>query len=390
MHLTSSFKKYRYELIIFFVLLAQAIPAFYKDPSDYYIAYLFDYKIGYVSRTLIGSFIDLLTNNLTVAWLRTFITTAYVLAFMLVALLLGYLIRNADKDIKRVLIFTVAFFVVAKYAMWVWFIYFGIFDVFWFLFAMLAIVAINNRYAMWFIPLLCFLGLATHYAFAFIFMPSIAAIILYRLIENKYEKRDIALTVISFATMAFSSVYFFIFANRTIKLQGDELVNHVFSKLDFEFTDFFKTYLVFYFNPEALSLTETLKDLWAAVSSKGLEYYWLVFWQSIPVLVLLICVWALAIKACSIKSEKFFLLICTALPLAALPAFVFSNDLYRLLSQFIISQFCVIFYLIYKKNESVLIALRSIGIFFKKYPELLFILVALSLSYSYDFPGPGL
>lgn len=387
MQLSSSLKKYRYEFIIFIVLLAQAMPAFYKGPSNYYIAYLFDYKIGYVSRVLIGSFIDLLTNNLTVVWLRTFITTAYILAFMLVALSLGSLIKNADKETRRVLIFIVAFFVIAKYAMWVWFIYFGIFDIFWFLFAMLAIVAINNRYTMWFIPLLCFLGLGTHYAFAFIFMPSIAAVILYRLIENKYKKRDIALTVISFATMALSSIYFFIFANRTIKLQGDELVNYVYSKLNFNFSDFFKTYLVFYFNPEAQSLSETLKDLWAYVSANDLKYYWSIFWPSIPLLVLLTCVWVIAIRASSVKSEKCFLLICTALPLAALPAFVFSNDLYRLLSQFIISQFCLIFYLIYKKNDAILIALKSIGTFFKKRPELLFILIVLSLSYSYKVPG---
>lgn len=156
MQLSNSIKKYRYELIIFVVLLAQAMPAFIKGPSNYYIAYLFDYKIGYVSRVLIGSFINLITNNLTVTWLRTFITISYISVFVLVALLLGTLIRNAGEDVRKALIFMVTYFLIAKYAMWVWFIYFGIFDVFWFLFALLSIIFINNRYTMWFVPLLCF------------------------------------------------------------------------------------------------------------------------------------------------------------------------------------------------------------------------------------------
>lgn len=387
MQLSNSIKKYRYELIIFLVLLAQAMPAFVKGPSNYYIAYLFDYKIGYVSRVLIGSFVNLLTNNLTVVWLRTFITTAYVLAFVLVALLLGTLIRNAGEDVRKALIFMVTYFLIAKYAMWVWFIYFGIFDVFWFLFALLSIIFINNRYTMWFVPLLCFFGMATHYAFAFISMPTIAVILLYDLIENKYAKRNLILTIVSFATMAMTSVYFFIFANRTINLQGNELVDYVYSKLDYPFTDFFKTYIALYFDPEAQSLINTLKDLWAYVSAAGLKYYLLIFWPAIPVLLFLAFMWFKTIKASENKSEKLFFLLCIALPLAALPAFVFSNDLYRLLSQFIISQFCLIFYLIYKENKAAIISLTSISRFLIKYPELLFVLIALSLSYSYKIPG---
>lgn len=380
--------KYKYEFLIFIVIFVQSIPALYRGPSDYYIAYLFDYKIGYVSRVLIGSFINLITNNLTVDWLRTFITTSYILVFLLVAFLLGDLIRNVDADRRMVLIFTVAYFLVAKYAMWVWFIYFGIFDIFWFLFAMLAVIAVNNRYAKWFIPILCFLGLATHYAFAFIFMPTIAVILLFDLIEKKFAKQNLILTAVSFATMTITSVYFFVFANRTIKLQGDALVDYVYSKLDYRFTDFYKTYLVFYFNPKAQSLVETLKDLWAYVSANDLKYYLQIFYPSIPVLVLLIIVWLKSYKFTSTKSEKrFYLFVCIVLPLAALPAFLFSNDLYRLLSQYILSQFCLIFYMIYKKNNAVLSALQSIGIFLKKYPELTIVLVALSLSYSYKIPG---
>jgi len=388
MRLKSSTQKYKYEFLIFLVLLVQSIPALFRGPSEYYIAYLFDYKIGYVSRVLIGSLINLLTNNLTVAWLRTFITTVYILVFMLVALLLGKLIRHTNADKRRFLIFTIAYFLIAKYAMWVWFIYFGIFDIFWFSFAILAIIAVNNRYAKWFIPILCFLGLATHYAFAFIFMPTIAVILLFELIDTKYAKQNLLLTVVSFATMTVTSVYFFIFANRTIRLQGDALISYVYSKLDYQFTDFYKTYLVFYFNPEAQSILKTLKDLWAYVSANDLKYYLQIFYPSIPVLVLLIIVWLKSYKFTSTKSEKrFYLFVCIVLPLAALPAFLFSNDLYRLLSQFILSQFCLIFYLVYKKNNAVLSALQSIGMFLKRYPELIFILVGLSLSYSYKVPG---
>lgn len=388
MRLKSSTQKYKYEFLIFLVLLVQSIPALFRGPSEYYIAYLFDYKIGYVSRVLIGSLINLLTNNLTVAWLRTFITTVYILVFMLVALLLGKLIRHTNADKRRFLIFTIAYFLIAKYAMWVWFIYFGIFDIFWFSFAILAIIAVNNRYAKWFIPILCFLGLATHYAFAFIFMPTIAVVLLFDLIEKKYAKQNLILTVVSCATMAVTSVYFFIFANRTIKLQGDALVEYVYSKLDYRFSDFFKTYLVFYFDPKAQSLIETLKDLWAYVSANDLKYYLQIFYPSVPVLVLLICFWVKVVKLSTAKNEKrLYLFICTALPFAAMPAFLFSNDLYRLLSQFILSQFCLIFYLVYKKNNAVLSALQSIGMFLKRYPELIFILVGLSLSYSYKVPG---
>ncbi len=389
MHFNTLLKKFKYELIIFTLIIVPAVPAFYSGPSKYYIAYLFDYKIGYTSRVLIGSFVDLLTTGkITGNWLRGFITIFYIIAFLTVAVLLGKLMRNVTGDMKNIVIFMIVFFLLAKYAMWVWYIYFGIFDLFWFLFALLAIISVNNRFAKWLIPLLCVLGLATHYTFAFIYMPLILALVLYDLFISSFAKSSIALTVVTVLTMGCSSVYFFIFSSMTIKLQNDALVDYIFSKSNLQFDDFYIPIIKLYFGSGTNNLKEQLKIIInAIVTGFQLKAFLLIVISVLPLIICFFYIWIKAYKLSSSISEKFFMLFCTLLPLASLPAFLFSSDIYRFLAQVIITQFCLVFFLVFKKNAAIILSLKNLANFFRKHPELLFILIVLSLSYSYKIPG---
>lgn len=385
--------KYKYELTIFLLIMLPAIPAFYTGPSRYYLGYLFDYKIGLTSRLLIGSIVDLLAKGkISESWLRGFITITYLVVFIIVTFLLGKLLRSVNADIKTVAIFMVVFILLAKYGMWVWPIYFGIFDIFWFLFTLLAIVFLENRYLKWLIPIFCVLGLATHYTFAFIYMPLFAALIYHNMLESKFSKSSIMLTVANFLTMGFASVYFFIFSNRTIRLNGDALIHYVHSKIDFQLDDFYDTIIGSYFNSQPGSLAREMKMfLTGYARSFELKPFLLILISVVPLIVCLMYIWTMAIKQSKNMNERLFSIFCFVLPLASLPAFIFSTDIYRLSSQFFISQFCLIFYLLYSKNQAIISSLKSLESLFKRHPELLFILVVLSLSYSYNIPGwPGL
>jgi hypothetical protein len=379
--------KIKYELVIFAALLAQmAVGINWKQPVpvNYLTFYLLDFKVGFISRGLIGSFVDLLTNKATEKWLTGFILLTFAAVYFILALLLGKLIRSADAGMRNSLIFLTALALFTCFTGRVLLNNIGLMDIYWFLFALLAMVCVRNKYARWLVPLLCFMGLAAHYGFAMTFLPFIFVLLIVETVNGKYKISSIVPAVVSFLISVCSAVYFTIFANGSLNFDSDGTYKYLSAKADFPVWRYYVDAYLYYADANSgkkLGLSDYLAILREAASqSLSATHLISTLMLLLPMIILFFLVWKNAFKLGKNKAEKFIFLLCMALPLPVLPSFVFSTDAPRFLGEILIVQFMTLFYLAYVKNAALLASLKKAENFFRKYPMLLILLFILSLS----------
>ncbi|MEI6579603.1 MAG: hypothetical protein WCN92_09105 [Eubacteriales bacterium] len=383
--------KIKYEIAIFAVLLVQmAIRINWANPieTNYLSFYLLDYKVGFVSRAFIGSIVALLTKQATVKWLTGFIILSFVFVYFILTLILGKLIRGTTGDTKNIVVFLVAVFLFASFSIRIFVQSIGMLDIYWFLFALLIMICLKNKFSKWFIPLLCLFGLATHYSFAFSFLPFTIVLIFYEAYKAKSKISSIFLAAISFFVSVCATVYFVFFSNSQIKLTSDGLYSYLSKKADFHVWRYFFDGYLFYTDlysgkkVEGFSgFLEVLKT--TAFESMRFSNFFTSLCLTLPLIVLFFCIWKRAYRLSQKKGEKFIILLCIMLPLPVLPSFILSTDLPRFLGEILIVQFLMLFYMLIDKNETIIAILKRTEGFFKKYPVMLILIFVLSLSAYY-------
>lgn len=381
--------KFKYELLIFALLLMQAgLRIHWAHPvrTDFLTLFLLDYKVGYSSRLLIGSLVNVFAHSvITEKWLFGFILVSYSITYFILALLLGKLIRSADENLKNIIIFLVAVFIFTSFSIRVFIQYIGLLDIYWFLLSLIAVVCMRNRITKWLIPLICVTGLAVHYGFAMTFLPFIFGLLLYEIYSSGGKKSSVALTAVSFLTMIGSTVFFAVFANRFMKLDKAGTYAYLSGKANFPVWKLYYEGYLFYSDASTGKSYKNIGDvlkflIQTAFTDIRTNNYIISFLFVLPLLILLFFVWKNAAKTSSKKSEKVFMYFCMALPLPSLPSFIISTDMERFLGEIIIVQFCMIFYLIFNKNEAIITSLKKAEGFFKSNPMLLILLLIFSIS----------
>jgi len=380
--------KIKYELVIFAALLAQmAVRINWKQPVpvNYLTFYLLDFKIGFISRALIGSFVDLLTNKATEKWLTGFILLTFAAVYFIVAMLFGKLIRSADAVMRNSIIFLIALSLFTCFTGRVLLNNIGLMDIYWFLFALIAMVCVRNKYAKWLVPLLCFMGLAAHYGFAMTFLPFIFVLLIVEAINGKYKKSNFFIAVISFLISVCSAVYFALFANGFLNFDSEGTYKYLSAKADFPVWRYYVDGNLFYidfYTGKKLNGVPGLLAILKQTAFEGLHVsdYAVMLLALLPLFLMFFLVWKSAFKLGKNKAEKFIFLLCIALPVPVLPSFIFSTDRPRFLGEILIVQFMMLFYLAYVKNAALLASLKKTENFFRKYPMLLILLFVFSLS----------
>ncbi len=380
--------KIKYELAVFSVLLAQTAAGInWQHPVNtrFLTFYLLDYKAGFVSGAFIGFIVSLFTGKVTEKWLDGFILLSFLVIYLLLALLFGKLMRSAGPEMKTIIIFLSALFLLTNYSVRVFTEYIGLLDIYLFLFALLALVCLQNRIAKWFVPLLCFMGLSTHISFVLVFLPVIFVLVLYRAVSHEQKTGNIILAAVSFFTAAGASVYYVFFANNYLKTDSGGLFEYLSAKADFPvWRQYYEGHLFYADTAEGMNYSgiwgfiEELKTM--ALERITAFDYIAVFLMMLPLIFLFFFIWKNAFKFASGKAEKAVFLLMTALPVPVLPTFVFSSDMERFLGEIIIVQFLALFFMIFEKNAAVLSSLKSAEKFFRKYPAVLILITVFSLS----------
>jgi hypothetical protein len=359
------YEKVKYELPVFILLLMLFLPQNLRVTNDIYSTlHIFDYRIGFAPRLLIGSIMSLFTDYKSQAFMESFFSVVFIMEALLFAFVAGRIIRKAGLETRETTVFFVVLFFAVPYSLGVLYPRLLSLDRFLVLFTLLALMVLNKKGFKWIVPVLIAAGLATYHGFAFTYMPAIALLLIYEVIKNKKSAQSILLCAAGFVTMAVFSTYFFLFDGLDNFQTIDDLIAYAAGKTDLQFVGYFKEVA------QNLLLISPSDFYWNLVvpaeGYKDLTREIIAMIYLSPLIAVLFSVWKNAVKASSKKAEKFVFVLCILAPVARFPMFILSTNYYRGRTSVIIVQFFLLFYFLHTQNPAVLSAVKKIGDFFKK------------------------
>lgn len=174
--------RFKYELGILALLLVQALLNLKRIvgmDSNFLVYYLSDFSMAKTSRMLVGTFVNLLTDHPTERWINNFARIVLFATIVFVAVLLGRIVKSVDADKRIPLYAMILFFCTGTFTMHIFSAFFGMMDIYMFLFAVIAIVCLKNKYLRWLVPVFCLAGVLINIVFIFSFFPAVLLAVLY-------------------------------------------------------------------------------------------------------------------------------------------------------------------------------------------------------------------
>ncbi|HOU10184.1 MAG TPA: hypothetical protein PL044_04760 [Clostridiales bacterium] len=354
-------RRFQYEILLLLVMgaLSAAVINWHSpvDPITYGF-YLADYRLGFCSRMLIASVVSMLSGQrVTEGFLAAFTLISLLAAFVLTAVLLGRVIKAAGIQLRGAVAVLALLFCCAGNGVLMYAQIVGMLDIYWYIFAALSILCIKNRTLRWLVPLFCVMGIASHYAFLFSFLPLILLLLYRDSIAAQPEKGARALFWLSAAVSLAAAVYFVFFAHLTITLSQEEFIAAIKNRTDLPvWEDYFRGY--FFFTDRQGIQVGGVKGLLEALAGTAAESFRLqntlrILAGAVPAAVLFGFLWRQALRYSTDKREKRLIILYMLLPLCALPALLISSDVSRWVSSALMSQFALVFYLLFSGSEAV-------------------------------------
>ena len=360
----------KYEVCIFCVLCSMLLayaPNFGKMDPLVATSYVLSYRYGISSRSLIATFIDIITHGQFISnifvWHFIFCSTVFI--SFIISVYLGHIIQSANNK-NRLFISCVslvylscftgptAYFVPAN---------FGRVEVYVLLFMLILLIVVGKQKLRWIIPVLALFTLATHIILVFFYIPFIGIILLYQIIEMKdTRKSTIGLFIATVCVVMIGFIFYLIFRKSFfIFYSSSEFYLHIIEKTNLDVTE----------------------NLLQATMYGDLDYH-LNGWKSkmssledagnlllcviinIPLLIAFIVFWINCFKKSINKASKFiFALTILVIPFQAIAFFIFF-DYGRWMVMVITIQFLLLFFIIYQNNIIVNIVIREAYPFLKK------------------------
>lgn len=365
------YDKIKYELPIFLLLLIQTIPQNLDFSEDPYASLLaLDYgAIGFAPRIFPGSVMALFFDYRGHRQINIFFGVILVLTFLLVSWVAGRLIRTADDDVKKMMIFFVALFLAGPYSSAVLFPQMFAPDRLLVLFTLLGLLIMNIRLVKWLLPFILFAALATHNIFTFTFMPAIAILLLYELYTTGYSKSNKFFCVINYLTMFTFTAYFYLFSGLQ-RMTLAELIAYAGTKTDIPIRE--DMYLGYFF-ADPRRLFAGIQSYMSANDVIRSEYRAILF--LLPLIILFLFIWKNSFSASKNRFEKFIFILCILAPLARIPLLPINSEVYRGRVAIAFVQFMLLFYFLYRKNPAVTQSVKRLGEFLQR-NRLLMLLLA--------------
>ncbi|MCL2513132.1 MAG: hypothetical protein FWF08_04440 [Oscillospiraceae bacterium] len=378
---------YKYELIIFGALaLGLCVEHAKSGAGRKYVfsLYLMDYSIGFVSKAFIGSIVSLFVNNYTENLILNIAWCAVLLLFGLLALLLGRLIKKAEKEDKIIIIFLAAFLFLCKiYFTDIIYVLFGYYDIFWLILTLLSVAALRYKKLKWLIPVFCLCAVFINEGYIFLAFGAVFLLLLYETVK-KPSKNNILLTAVTSGSVLLSTIYFTFFSYKMIKYTSvDELYEYALAKLPVQEDLFYRNYGSYYFH---LSATDYVPDLSRSYFWNVLKYTYeistiksnmLFFLFTALLSIVFICFWISIIKKQKRNISKLYYFSCTLFAVTLIPLVFLTSDSGRVCMHFVFSQSLLLFYFYYDKNKSVTANLSRLCGNIIKNPLLIILLLVL-------------
>ena len=208
--------------------------------TDYMTFFLPDYRIGFVSRALVGSVIYLFTDHPTVRMISTMLFIAVFCSCMLFCWMQAVLAKKALLSGDYATLLLSYLFFLSKSFWCNAFLGIGLLDIFMTLLLQLFLLCIERKRTVGYVlaPIVCFAGLLIHTAFFFVGFPVAAAILWLELLKSGRPNRICAVffTAVCVVSVALF-LMFTIFPQVFVRVTPDELLSMLKEKYDGEIQD---------------------------------------------------------------------------------------------------------------------------------------------------------
>ncbi len=197
--------------------------------------YLIDFRVGFLSRVLVGQIVALFTDKVSLSLIFAVSRTAVILSLALQAALAAAVFRKAFLKGNRILAALCVFVAASPITVVPMMLYLGFLDVYNLLLAIVYVYISDTRAAPFLTPLICVTGVIIHYHFALAFLPVILTLELYRIIKQKDGRalRTVSLCMTVILTGA-AAVYLVFFSAKHIRIDADTLL----AAMQEKFTDY--------------------------------------------------------------------------------------------------------------------------------------------------------
>lgn len=374
--------KIKYEVAVFLLLCIQACvdtSIFMGVDPGYYGYYLADFSMGKTSRLLVGSFVNLLTDNPTVEWINGFAAVVLVLVYIFTAILIGKIIRSTPADIRKPVIVFSMFSVSGVFGVYIFSRFFGLLDIYMYLFTVLAVVAVRNKVFRWLVPLFCIGGVLINYVYTIAYFPLVAAVLLYLIITDEKKAGTSVLFTVTCAVTVALMFYCAFIGKETATYTFEEMKAIMEGKLGEELTYDHIHYYDYYLygshaneerlgvNMEGMTPVEFISALLWYLSTEGYNKggIFAVSLGALPVFVAFWIVWFRCIRKADTKLRKFSYLCFMLMPLFTVACCILSTDMPRWVASGLIVQFGLGFFMFAVKDKPFESVMRELGDFFK-------------------------
>ena len=336
------------------------------------LLYLPDYSLGFCSRFLVGSVLSVFKKTFTVKWLTDFCVCVFIFTAFLTAFLFNALVKKTDEKYRN----AVALSGLMVMAMAVGFGYFaywlGMTDIYWFIFTLLALACLKNRYLRWLFPVFSFLCIANHYMAAIIVFPVFAAVMMMKTEDNPKDKKTTALLVLTIAVSVLSGIYFVFFATKTVTVPMEEAQRYLNSKLAVDQ----RPTLFYMYGKARYETVNTFSGIIREATSENIsefnaKKFFSFLTSMLPIMSVFSSVYFFAFKKANHFPGKITCVLCVLFNIVPFAVSVVSSDYIRWFSLLVISQTLIILYLVYDRNEAICEGFGKISDFFAKNPVLL-------------------
>lgn len=365
----SFFDKFKHELGIFVLLCLQALVQNFnflgKMDENFLVYYLVDFSLGKTSRLLIGSIVNLFTDKPTEQWLNGFALIVLVLTFVFTSVVLGHVVKNVKEEMRMSAYAFVLFFVTGSFTMYGFSRFFGLLDIYMFIFSLLAIVFAQHKYLRWLVPLACLAGVFVNYVYTISYFPVVILVILYLADMREKKAADISLFCITVVTVLAATYFCAFWGKYTMTVTFDEMLQILQQKFGREITleqvEYYRFYLFakdmtdgVLVDASQLTPIEYMWGLWDHVFSitKANTGIATLAIASLPVIAVFWCVWIMSIRAAEKKSRKFVYSCFLLSTLFIFICCVFSTDLTRWITAGVLSQFILCFFMFAMRDEA--------------------------------------
>lgn len=370
--------KFKYELGILALLLFQAllnVKHLMGMDINFLVYHLSDFSMAKTSRMLVGTFINFLTDHPTERWINNYARIVLFAVIVLVAVLLGRIVRKVDADKRIPLYALILLFCTGTFTMHIFSAFFGMMDIYMFLFAVIAIVCLKNKYLRWLAPLFCFAGVLINIVFIFSFFPAVLLVILYLAAFSEKKSGYIVLFCVTALSVLALTYYCGFMFEDTVAVTVEEMRAIMERKFGAPISDGQMEYFTGYLygtdvqgenflsgNIYDMNLNELVEILSKFMLDERLDIKGLMSLGvgAVPVMAVFWGVWISCMRKTKEAGKKFVYL-CFILSALCLPfCLILSTDPIRWYAAGVMTQFALGFYMFYIKDNAFAETVESI------------------------------